>query len=76
MKSLPAQPVLVTATAEGTLRLLDTRSPLSYQHELKISPVAAGLVRCLATGSNGHWVAAGHSSVVLLSPLSKVKCFR
>jgi WD repeat-containing protein 81 len=27
--------------------------------------VAAGLVRCLATGPNGHWVAAGHSSGIL-----------
>lgn len=36
MKPLPAQAVLVAATAEGTLRLLDTRSPLSYQHELKV----------------------------------------
>ena len=30
-----------------------------------MSPIAAGLVRCLATGSNGHWVAAGHSSGIL-----------
>ncbi|XP_046448529.1 WD repeat-containing protein 81-like isoform X2 [Daphnia pulex] len=65
MKALPAQPILVTATAEGTLRMLDTRTPLTYQHELRISPVAAGLVRCLATGSNGYWVAAGHSSGIL-----------
>ena len=65
MKTLPTQSVLVAATAEGTLRLLDTRSPLTYQHELKISPVAAGLVRCLTTGPNGHWVAAGHSSGIL-----------
>ncbi len=27
--------------------------------------MAAGLVRCLATGSNGYWVAAGHSSGIL-----------
>ncbi|KZS10887.1 Uncharacterized protein APZ42_024536 [Daphnia magna] len=65
MKALPAQTVLVTATAEGTLRMLDTRSPSTYQQELRISPVAAGLVRCLATGSNGYWVAAGHSSGIL-----------
>lgn len=36
MKALPAQSILVTATAEGTLRMLDTRSPLAYQHELKV----------------------------------------
>jgi len=57
--------VLVAATAEGTLRMLDARSPISYQHELKISPYAAGLVRCLAVGCQGNWVAAGHSSGML-----------
>ena len=36
MKTLPVQSVLVAATAEGTLRLLDTRSPLGYQHDLKV----------------------------------------
>ena len=38
MKSLPPPcPSLVVATAEGTLRLLDSRSPLAYQNELKVS---------------------------------------
>ena len=27
--------------------------------------MAAGLVRCLTAGSNGYWVAAGHSSGIL-----------
>lgn len=36
MKALPAQTVLVTATAEGTLRMLDTRSPSTYQQELRV----------------------------------------
>jgi len=37
MKPLHCQSVLVAATAEGTLRMLDARSPVSYQHELKVS---------------------------------------
>jgi len=32
----PPSASLVCATAEGTLRLLDTRSPLAYQHEFKV----------------------------------------
>jgi len=37
MKPLYCQSVLMVATAEGTLRMLDTRSPINYQHELKAS---------------------------------------
>ena len=48
MKPLPTQPVVVAATAEGTLRLLDTRSPLTYQHELKVSYNLLSLFRTSA----------------------------
>ena len=43
MKALPAPNAsLVVATAEGTLRLLDTRSPLAYQQELKVRKPVVG----------------------------------
>ena len=54
-------PLLVTATSEGLLRLVDTRAAAPAA-DLRVSLGAAGLVRCLAPGRAGLQVAVGHTS--------------
>lgn len=48
----------------GVSRFLDVRT-MRYTHELRVSPGSAGVIRCLAVGPSGNWLAVGHSSGVL-----------
>ena len=62
LRSLPApSPMVATATSEGLVRLVDTRSQSSGS-DLRVSYGAAGLIRSLAVGKNGAQLAVGHSS--------------
>ena len=62
LRSLPApSPLVATATSEGMVRLVDTRSQSSGS-DLKVSFGAAGLIRSLAVGKSGSQLAVGHSS--------------
>ena len=62
LRSLPApSPLVATATSEGLVRLVDTRSQSSGS-DLKVSYGAAGLIRSLAVGKSGGQLAVGHSS--------------
>jgi len=62
LRSLPApSPLVATATSEGLVRLVDTRTQSSGS-DLKVSYGAAGLIRSLAIGKSGGQLAVGHSS--------------
>lgn len=54
----------LAATSNSTVRFLDTRT-MRYTHEVRVSTGSAGVVRCLAVGPSGNWLAVGHSSGVL-----------
>ena len=56
--------VILAATSDGTVRLLDTRDKQSQRSgcELRVSQGAAGLIRSLAVNRDGHQIAVGHSS--------------
>ncbi|KAJ9590475.1 hypothetical protein L9F63_016506, partial [Diploptera punctata] len=57
----PPSTSLMAATTDATLRLLDART-CSFVSELKVSVSPAGLIRCIAVGPSGNWVAVGQSS--------------
>ncbi|XP_049766258.1 WD repeat-containing protein 81 [Schistocerca cancellata] len=57
----PPSRVLLAATTDTTLRLVDART-CSFVNELKVSQSATGLIRCIAVGPEGTWVAVGQSS--------------
>ena len=62
LRSLPSPSALVvTATSEGMVRLVDTRSQ-SPGSDLKVSYGAAGLIRSMAVNKGGVQLAVGHSS--------------
>lgn len=54
----------LAATSNSTVKFLDVRT-MRYTHELRVSPGSAGVIRCLAVGPSGNWLAVGHSSGVL-----------
>ncbi|XP_077530385.1 WD repeat domain 81 [Haemaphysalis longicornis] len=54
----------LAATSNSTVRFLDTRT-MRYTHELRVSTGSAGVIRCMAVGPSGNWLAVGHSSGVL-----------
>ena len=54
--------VILAATSDGTVRLLDTRDKQRPGCELRVSQGAAGLIRSLAVNRDGHQIAVGHSS--------------
>ncbi|CAN7995423.1 unnamed protein product [Ixodes hexagonus] len=54
----------LAATSNSTVRFLDART-MRYTHEVRVSTGSAGVVRCLAVGPSGNWLAVGHSSGVL-----------
>ena len=53
---------ILTATSDGTVKLLDTRDPRMTGCELRVSQGAAGLIRSLAVNRDGNQLAVGHSS--------------
>ncbi|XP_050295607.1 WD repeat-containing protein 81 isoform X2 [Anthonomus grandis grandis] len=62
VKSTPSPSSLIfSATTEGSIKIIDGRLA-SYVYDLKISINPSGLIRCLALGPSGTWVAAGQSS--------------
>ncbi|KAF4521699.1 hypothetical protein B566_EDAN012997 [Ephemera danica] len=62
LRSMPAPSCCVlAATTDATLRVIDART-CSYVQELKVAPSTAGLIRCVAVGPSGNWVAVGQSS--------------
>ncbi|XP_077493894.1 WD repeat domain 81 isoform X2 [Amblyomma americanum] len=54
----------LAATSNSTVRFLDART-MRYTHELRVSIGSAGLIRSLAVGPSGNWLAVGHSSGVM-----------
>ncbi|XP_038077774.1 WD repeat-containing protein 81-like [Patiria miniata] len=60
----PPSPVLVVATTESTVRLIDTRSSV-VQQELKVASGTLGLIRCLAVSPGSSTLGVGLSSGVL-----------
>lgn len=54
----------LAATSNSTVRFLDARI-MRYTHELRVSIGSAGLIRSLAVGPSGNWLAVGHSSGVM-----------
>ncbi|XP_030764603.1 WD repeat-containing protein 81 [Sitophilus oryzae] len=62
VKSMPSPSSLVfSATTEGTIKVIDTRLA-NYVYDLKVTVNPSGLIRCLAIGPSGSWIAAGQSS--------------
>ncbi|XP_076275041.1 WD repeat domain 81 isoform X3 [Rhynchophorus ferrugineus] len=62
LKSMPSPSTLVfSATTEGTIKVIDTRLA-NFVYDLKVTVNPSGLIRCLAIGPSGNWVAAGQSS--------------
>ncbi|XP_019760850.2 WD repeat-containing protein 81 isoform X2 [Dendroctonus ponderosae] len=62
VKSMPSPSSLIfSATTEGTIKVIDGRLA-NYVYDLKITVNPSGLIRCLAIGPSGSWVAAGQSS--------------
>ncbi|GLG94157.1 Neurobeachin [Gryllus bimaculatus] len=60
----PPSTCLLASTTDATLRIIDGRT-CSFINELKVSMNPAGLIRCIAVGPEGHWVAVGQSSGTL-----------
>ncbi|XP_045497388.1 WD repeat-containing protein 81 [Colias croceus] len=64
-----ASSVVVAATTDATLRLIDARAPV-HNHELKLAATATTFIRCMCVGGSGAWVAAGLAGghVAVLEP--------
>ncbi|XP_050670709.1 WD repeat-containing protein 81 [Leptidea sinapis] len=62
-------PVIVAATTDATLRLIDARSPL-HTYELKLPTNSAMFIRCMCVSVNGDWVGVGLAGghVAILEP--------
>ncbi|KAH9519567.1 hypothetical protein Btru_003023 [Bulinus truncatus] len=62
LTALPAPSTLVVmATTEATLRLLDMRTA-KYTHDFLCSLGNTGLIRCLVVSPDSNWIAVGFSS--------------
>ncbi|XP_012263057.1 WD repeat-containing protein 81 [Athalia rosae] len=65
VNTLAACPVpstmLLAATTDITLRVIDCRT-FQYVNEMKVSMNPTGLIRCIAVGPSGHWIAMGQAS--------------
>lgn len=60
----PPSTCLLASTTDATIRIIDGRT-CSFVNELKVSMNPAGLIRCIAVGPEGSWVAVGQSSGTL-----------
>ncbi|XP_045535632.1 WD repeat-containing protein 81 [Papilio machaon] len=59
VRTLPGpSTVVVAATTDATLRLIDARSPYS-SYELKLATSATTFIRCMCICASGAWVACG-----------------
>lgn len=66
VSALPApSPLVIAATADCTLRLLDARL-CTYVNELKLSASPGGIVRCVTAAPSGLWIAAGLGSGIIV----------
>ncbi|XP_077992246.1 WD repeat-containing protein 81-like [Glandiceps talaboti] len=65
LTTMPApSPLLLAATTDNCLRVLDARVG-KLQQELKVTSGPSGLIRCLAVSSSGNVVAVGFTSGIL-----------
>ncbi|CAK1547015.1 unnamed protein product [Leptosia nina] len=72
VRTLPGpSSVVVAATTEATIRLIDARSP-NHNHELKLPTNTTTFIRCMCVSGAGSWVAVGLAGghVAILEPRS------
>ncbi|XP_047516925.1 WD repeat-containing protein 81 isoform X1 [Pieris napi] len=70
VRTLPGpSSVIVAATTDASIRLIDARSP-SHNHELKLPSNTSTFIRCMCVSGAGGWVAVGLAGgqVAILEP--------